>query len=222
MTTTSDLKRDRKNANRGTKRGRSLLEHSLREYGAGRSVLLDRHGNVIAGNKTVDAADRLGITNVIVVPTDGTSIVAVQRTDLDIDSARGRGLAYADNRVGELDLDWNPAQLLADMDSGVDLSSMFDDSEINRLLQAATSSTSQFAAAATAPQPGNNVYDEWVNMPEFDNPETMSDLVIKVHFANEADMAEFSALIGQSINPSTKYIWHPKQRRVDLTVYRNA
>jgi hypothetical protein len=42
---------DKRNANRGTVRGRALLEDSLRRYGAGRSILADKHGNIIAGNK---------------------------------------------------------------------------------------------------------------------------------------------------------------------------
>ena len=41
---------DRHNMNRGTERGLQLLEKSLRDYGAGRSILVDKAGNVIAGN----------------------------------------------------------------------------------------------------------------------------------------------------------------------------
>lgn len=125
---------DHANANRGTKRGRAALESSLRKYGAGRSVLIDRNGRIIAGNKTVEAAGKVGIDNVIVVPTDGKQIVAVQRMDLDIDSAEGRELAYADNRVGEISLDWNPAQMLADIDAGIDLSGMFEKDELDTML----------------------------------------------------------------------------------------
>jgi hypothetical protein len=54
--------------------------------------------------------------------------------DLDIDSVAGRELAYADNRVGELSLDWDPAQMLADIDAGIDLSAMFDDDELAIML----------------------------------------------------------------------------------------
>jgi hypothetical protein len=54
----SDLKPDPQNANRGTDRGRDALARSLREYGAGRAVLIDRRGCVIAGNKTVEQAAR--------------------------------------------------------------------------------------------------------------------------------------------------------------------
>ena len=79
----SALRLDVGNANRGTTRGREALDRSLREYGAGRSVLLDREGRVIAGNKTVEHARRLGIP-VRVVETDGHQLVAVQRRDLDL------------------------------------------------------------------------------------------------------------------------------------------
>ncbi len=52
---------DDKNANKGTKRGRELLEASLEKYGAGRSVVVDRNNRVIAGNKTVEAARAAGV-----------------------------------------------------------------------------------------------------------------------------------------------------------------
>ena len=45
----TQLTTDPQNANRGTDRGRAALEQSLREYGAGRAVLIDRHGRIIAG-----------------------------------------------------------------------------------------------------------------------------------------------------------------------------
>ncbi len=59
--TLSDLVPDPDNANRGTERGAALLEHSLRQYGAGRSILADKNGVVIAGNKTLEQAAALGL-----------------------------------------------------------------------------------------------------------------------------------------------------------------
>lgn len=136
MAKLSDLTPDIGNANKGTERGRYALETSLRKFGAGRSLLADKNLKLIAGNKTADAAADIGLDDVIIVPTDGTKLVVVQRTDLDIDSPEGRGLAYADNRVGELDLSWDPAQILADIDAGLDLSAMFFDNEIADLFDA--------------------------------------------------------------------------------------
>ena len=88
---------DPRNANRGTPRGRALLESSLREYGAGRAVLTDRDGVLIAGNKTFEVAQRLGIPT-RVIETDGQELVVVSRRDLHLASdPKARALAIADN-----------------------------------------------------------------------------------------------------------------------------
>ena len=102
-----DLQPDPRAANHGTARGQQALAHSLRTYGAGRSIVVDRQGRVIAGNKTLAEAQALGLP-VTVIRTDGRAIVAVQRVDLDLtEDARARELALADNRVGELNLAWD-------------------------------------------------------------------------------------------------------------------
>jgi hypothetical protein len=131
----ADLAPDQQNANQGTQRGRGLLEKSLRRYGAGRSVLTDRDGNVIAGNKTVDVAAQLDLP-VRVVETDGHELVVVQRTDLDIDSAQGRGLAIADNRTGEAGLAWDNQVLQGlSADGLIDLTDFWHENELQELLE---------------------------------------------------------------------------------------
>ena len=126
---------DIKNANKGTERGRYLVEASLRETGAGRSILLDKDGRIIAGNKTFEAASDIGLP-VRVVETDGTELVAVKRTDLDLDDDTGtaRKLAYYDNRAAQVGLDWDAEQMLADLGAGIDLSAMFKQDELDELL----------------------------------------------------------------------------------------
>lgn len=131
------LRPDEHNANRGTKRGRELLEQSLKELGAGRSILVDKDGNVIAGNKTLEAAQKLGL-KVRVVAAGRDELVAVQRPDLDLADGAGeaRRLAYLDNRVGELDLAWDPEQLAADMQAGIDMDGLgFLEGELRLLLE---------------------------------------------------------------------------------------
>ena len=113
---------DPRNANRGTVRGREALAQSLREFGPGRAVLIDRHGSIIAGNKTVEEAKRLNIP-LRVVKTDGNFLVAVQREDLDLATdARAQRLAIADNRVGQLDLEWDGDMLRRIQADGLNLS----------------------------------------------------------------------------------------------------
>jgi hypothetical protein len=130
-----DLLPDEQNANQGTDRGRALLDKSLRDFGAGRSILLDKNGRVIAGNKTREQAAEVGIQDVIVVQTDGSQLVAVQRTDLDLTTdPKARALAYADNRVAELDLSWKVEQIVKDVEAGVDLSGLFYDDELDAMV----------------------------------------------------------------------------------------
>ena len=128
------LQPDLSNANKGTERGRYALEASLRKYGAGRSILVDKNGRIIAGNKTAETAGEIGIDDVILVQTDGKQIVAVQRTDLDLDDPDARALAYADNRVGQLDLDFDAEQVLADINAGIDLSTFWLPHEMDELI----------------------------------------------------------------------------------------
>ena len=199
----SDLIPDHANANKGTERGRYALEASLRQYGAGRSILLDKNGRIIAGNKTAEVAADVGLDDVLIVQTDGKQIVAVQRTDLDIDSVEGRGLAYADNRVGELSLDWDAEQVLADINAGVDLSGLFFDFEIDKIL-----------GKEGEPFDPNA---EWQGMPEFQQEDLTSFRKIVVHFAKQEDIDNFSKLISQKLSEKTRAIWYPKSQKINMT-----
>jgi DNA modification methylase len=137
----TDLQPDPHNANKGTERGVGMLEQSLRSYGAGRSLLIDKHGVVIAGNKTLEAAASIGMTDVIVVPTDGKQIVVVQRTDLDLSNdPKAKALGVADNRVAQIGLEWDASVLQDMVANGTDLSSLFSEKELADLV------TKQFKA----------------------------------------------------------------------------
>lgn len=98
---------DNINANKGTEYGQHLIEKSLRELGAGRSILIDKNNRIIAGNKTVENAAAIGLDKVIVVETTGDQIVAVKRTDIDIDTEKGRSMAIADNATAKANLEWD-------------------------------------------------------------------------------------------------------------------
>ena len=125
---------DPRNANRGTARGRQALGLSIKEYGFGRSILLDKKGKVIAGNKALEVALATGAREAIIIPSDGKSLIAVQRTDLDLErDPRARELAIADNRVAELDLDWDPATLEA-LSREINLTKFWTAEELEGLL----------------------------------------------------------------------------------------
>ena len=95
---------DDKNFNKGTEFGDHLMDDSLRKFGLGRSILLDKNDRIIAGNKTTEKAAELGFENVLIVETDGNTLVAVKRKDIDLDSAKGREFALADNATSKANL----------------------------------------------------------------------------------------------------------------------
>lgn len=105
---------DNKNFNKGTQYGDHLMDESLRRFGLGRSILIDKNNRIIAGNKTAEKAADIGFTDVVVVEVDGNQLVAVKRKDIDLDSAKGRELALADNATGKANLEWDE-ELISDI-----------------------------------------------------------------------------------------------------------
>lgn len=105
---------DNNNFNKGTQYGDHLMDESLRRFGLGRSILIDKNNRIIAGNKTAEKAADIGFTDVVVVEVDGNQLVAVKRKDIDLDSAKGRELALADNATGKANLAWDE-ELIADL-----------------------------------------------------------------------------------------------------------
>jgi DNA modification methylase len=145
----ADFTPDPANLNKGTERGRQMVGSSLEQYGAGRSILLDRDGVIIAGNKTAEQAGLHGMENVLVVQTDGTQLVAVQRMDLALSDPetrdRAQGLAIADNRAGELGLAWD-AEAIAALANGVNLNDFWSEEELSALAEAAVEEDARAAA----------------------------------------------------------------------------
>lgn len=105
------LQQDDKNFNKGTKKGRKLIDKSIRKFGAGRSILLDKNNRIIAGNKTQELAREAGIKKVIVIDAKPDELVAVRRGDVDLDSEKGREMALADNATQAANLDWDDEAL---------------------------------------------------------------------------------------------------------------
>ena len=107
----SELIPDDRNFNKHTEFGMSLLEKSIRKNKFGRSVLVDKNNRLIAGNGVVETASNIGETKVIIVPTNGDELVVVKRMDVDLDSQQGREMAFTDNQIAHVDLEWNKEAL---------------------------------------------------------------------------------------------------------------
>ena len=102
---------DNKNFNKATEYGDRLMDESLRKFGLARSIVIDKNNRIIAGNKTAEKAADIGFTDVLVVEVDGNQLVAVKRKDIDLDSAKGRELALADNATSKANLAWDESMI---------------------------------------------------------------------------------------------------------------
>lgn len=123
---------DENNANKGTDRGRKALDESLTKLGAARSIVADVNNRIPAGNKTLQGLVKAGFTKAIVVESDGTVPVIVKRTDWDLTDTKGAARQYAfyDNRVAELDLDWDKDELRRALAGGVDFGELWREREL--------------------------------------------------------------------------------------------
>jgi hypothetical protein len=206
----TDFKPHKANANKGSERGEYMIEASLREVGAWRSVGADRNGTIGVGNKTTQKWQEIANPDdVIIVPTDGTKLVIVQRTDLDFDSddpavvERTVKAAYFDNRAAEVSMTWDADQVLADLTAGLDLSGLWFEHELDALINGI----------------GGEVVDpaqEWQGMPEFVQEDQTSFRRIVVHFANQQDVDSFAKLVGQKFGEKTRAIWYPEAAKTNM------
>lgn len=138
LKTIKDLKYDDANVNAGTERGSQIIDWSLTELGAGRSIVADADGNVIAGDKTLKAAANHQLP-IRVIETDGSELVVVQRRDLRLkgkgkERERARKLAIADNRASEVSYHINVEQLV-EHSMSIDLSALYSQDELDALIR---------------------------------------------------------------------------------------
>lgn len=125
------LQFDPANARSHPERNLAMIQEALTTVGAGRSIVIDEAGTILAGEGAVRGAKAAGFSQVRIVDTDRHTLVAVRRTDLSADEKTR--LALLDNRTAEL-AEWNPEvleQLVAD---GVDLSDLWSANELHALV----------------------------------------------------------------------------------------
>jgi len=127
-----DLKPDPNNARKHNPRNVGMIEDSLHDVGAARSIVIDEDNVVLAGNATTEAAASAGIEKVRVVEADGNEIIAVRRRNLSPEQKLR--LALADNRAAEL-AEWDIPVLSAIRDEFPRaIEAAFRDTEFDALL----------------------------------------------------------------------------------------
>ena len=205
MSKLSDFSPQRRNSNRHTQRGMGMLEQSMRTYGYVAPMTAAADGEIIDGSARIETSANVFGDDVIVVEHDGTKPVIMVRTDIaSADSPEARAIAYAANRVAQVDLDFDTEVILSDLQQGVDLSSLWFDWELSQL---------------TGTGEGNDPNAEWQGMPEFQQ-EDLTGIRWMVHFENESDKNAFEKLRGQRIPDNTKSVWYPQKKWADMASLR--
>lgn len=144
---------DNKNPNRGTERGAAMIDASLTRLKAGRSIVVDRNNRIIAGNKTAESYGRLGKDDCDIIESDGSRLVVVRRTDLDLEEdSEARELSLADNRTSEVSYELDEAAFAA-LGEEVDTSWMYTGDEIADILAANAAATELLTDEDDVPEP---------------------------------------------------------------------
>jgi len=181
------LKLDPKNARQRTDRNRETIAKSLSEFGAARSIVIDKDGVVRAGNGTFEEAEKAGL-KVRVIKGKPDELIAVQRDDWD--ESQATAYALVDNRSSEL-AEWDFDQLkesIGNLSERLQQAIGFDREDLE----------------------GVDVSSLWEGMPEYDQDDERSWTSLKIHFACNEDLQAFAQLIGQVLKEDTRFIWYPK------------
>jgi len=88
------IKLDKRNYRRHSDKNKTLIQKSLTETGAGRSIVIDADNEIIGGNGVFEA---WGDKPIKVVESDGSELIVVKRTDLHTDDPKRKQLAIMDN-----------------------------------------------------------------------------------------------------------------------------
>lgn len=130
------FKLDPRNARKHTPKNVGMIERSINETGAGRSILATRDGTIIAGNATIDAAAQAGIEDAIIVHSDGTKMIVHVRDDLESGDPRAIALGLYDNRTAEL-AEWDVEilqQMQAEFGDMPSFDHIFSDADFQKII----------------------------------------------------------------------------------------
>jgi len=160
-----DLIPDTENPNAHTERGMALIAKSLETVGLGRSIVTDKHGNILAGNGVTEVAIEQGFDGAVEIETDGTTLVIVKRIDLDLTNDpehRARMYTYLDNQAARASINFLPAQVIAHMKAGVPLNEVFTAEEMQALVQQGVNEQAQDTEAPDAqPDRADELQQKW-------------------------------------------------------------
>lgn len=161
---------------------------SIKEFGWQQPIVVDTEMVVIAGHTRLAAAQSLGMSEVPIVVAD------------NLTSAQVKAYRLADNRVSQ-EAEWDDDLLRLELS---------DLKELDFDLVLTGFSLAEISPETLEKEVGaNDAYEEWKEMPEFDQQDKTAYRSFPVHFKNQEAVDEFAALINQKITDRTRYIWFP-------------
>ncbi len=125
------IKQDKRNYRKHSEKNIQLINKSLNNCGAGRSILIDADGEIIAGN---GVHSQWGNKPIRIIESDGSELIAIQRTDLHTDDPKRKQLAIMDNSSSDssefdielLQCDFEGFEL---EDMGLDIPTMLEETD---------------------------------------------------------------------------------------------
>lgn len=117
---------DEKNFNTGTELGKELINKSISKFGYREASVLDKHGNIIGGNKRTQSALDNGITDIEIIKAEKGKVYALQFDDIELDSPEGRELALALNATAKENINFDEAIIFENISDDIALEWGFD------------------------------------------------------------------------------------------------
>lgn len=127
----SDFKSQNENANGHTERGLKSLSVAYEKVGYVAPMTADANNEILDGSARLQKAVDQFPDEALVIRHDGSKPVIMVREDIkDGTDPKAKLISYGANRIAETNLDWEPGQVLVDVENGVDLSGLFSDNEL--------------------------------------------------------------------------------------------
>lgn len=95
-----DLQLDPNNARKHSRKNKAAIQSSVEQFGAARSIVIDNDGVVRAGNGTLEAAKKAGISKIKIIDGNRDELVVVRRPDWT--DTEAKAYAIADNKSSDL------------------------------------------------------------------------------------------------------------------------
>lgn len=170
------------------------VKASLKEFGPRQPIVVDREHVIIVGDTRYQAAMEL--------EWDTYPVHIAE----NLTPAQAKAYRLADNRTGD-EATWDYELLALEIE---DLGELDVDLELTGFSEFELANLTQATDGSTDP------YTEWQGMPEFDQEDQNAFRSIKINFASEEDVKEFSQLLGQTITDKTRFLWFPEQKKITM------